>query len=231
MAVNYSGASSTRITPAQAFVLRLSIGILHFWYAKLHILRVEGPAFTAQPNMVVFANHRKIYDSFLLGVALFGECARTAPHLLPMNIPKRKWYTQLWPVSALLRLWRATPIKIDRDNRTRDPGAMRRIAQVLKNGGVVQIFPEGTREKKDGQLLPIRKSACSHPITAGSSLLIVYHTQTQGEYRVFRGRLLSGQEVATVAGEGTLSEKSERLAALVTLCLNKLRLEAIQTQW
>ncbi len=155
---------------------------------------------------------------------------RENPDTLPWNVPKRRWYTRIWPISLALRQVRAIPIKVDRKHQPNDPAAIRRIIALLKAGQTVMLFPEGTRSQTD-KMGPLLVSACLVPLMAGSSLMLVYHTDTPHPRFRFRGagrtvaasRILTQAEVAELVGPGSLRERSQRLAIRLTERFAELR--------
>jgi 1-acyl-sn-glycerol-3-phosphate acyltransferase len=172
--------------------------------------------------MVLFTNHRSQLDSFFLGTALFWSIRLRLARLLPWNAPKRKWYTRIWPIAPFLRLVRYIPVHIDEKNRAHDMHAFHRILSVLRQGGVVHLFPEGTRERGD-DILPIMPSACSLALLARSSVLIAYHRRS-GQHRfIVAQRILSPEDVERIAHGGTLKERSRSLAAYVKWTFESLR--------
>jgi 1-acyl-sn-glycerol-3-phosphate acyltransferase len=124
----------------------------------------------AQGGLVVAANHRSYLDPPLLGTWF----PRTI-HFMA----KRELFS-MPGVAWLIRQWHAFPV--DRDSA--DLGAIRRALRILKEGGVVGIFPEGTRNL-DGEA-KARGGAVLLAVTSGCPLVPVALVNTQTAARRLR---------------------------------------------
>lgn len=200
-----------RVTRAQHVALFLAISFLRIWYRLRYDIRILGRLPDVPQNCVVFTNHRSMLDSFLFGSLLFGRFAVREPWRLPWNVPKRKWYVAVWPISWLLALFRTIPVRIDKQNQPKDPAALRTIIRLLQEGNVVHLFPEGTRSLTE-HMNPLQPTACSVPLLAGSSIFLAFYAR-HGNARVIKiGPCLSAVEVAALAGDGRMKDRAQRLA-------------------
>lgn len=203
--------SHPRVTHAQHVALFLALSFLGIWYRLRYDIRIVGDLPDVPQNCVVFTNHRSTRDSFLFGSLLFGRFAVREPWRLPWNVPKRKWYVDLWPISWILALFRTVPVHIDEHNQPKDPGALRTIMRLLREGNVVHLFPEGTRSRTE-HMNPLQTTACSVPLLAQSSILLAYYAR-HGNTRIIQiGPCLSEEAVAALAGEGRMKDRAQRLA-------------------
>lgn len=75
-------------------------------------------------------------------------------------------------------------IKVDRS--TNNPGAILSARRVLKKGGTIGIFPEGTRNRTENTILPFRKGTCEIAIKSKTP---VVPFAIKGEYKPFRSNL------------------------------------------
>ena len=199
------------VTRSQHIALFLAISWLRLWYHLRYDIRIRGDLPDPPQNCVVFTNHRSMLDSFLFGSLLFGRFALREPWRLPWNVPKRKWYVLVWPISWFLALFRTIPVRIDDQNQPRDPAALRTIMRLLQEGNVIHLFPEGTRSHT-GSMNPLQPTACSVPLLASSSILLAFYAR-QGSARVIQiGPCLSPEEVAAIAGGGRVKDRSRHLA-------------------
>ena len=95
-------------------------------------VRTVGEARVPQTGpLVVAANHRSYLDPPLLGTYF----PRT------INFMAKRELFRIFGLGWLIAQWHAFPV--DRDRA--DLGSIRRALKILKDGGVVGIFPEGTR--------------------------------------------------------------------------------------
>src|SRR5579863_3819366 len=126
----------------------------------------------ASGPIVVAANHRSLLDPPLLGTWF----PRTINYMAKHELFK------IFGLAWLLKRWHAFPV--DRDRA--DLGAIRHALRILKNGGVVGIFPEGTRNL-DGTV-KARGGAVLIAATAGCPIVPVALVGTQNAARRFRAR-------------------------------------------
>ncbi len=72
--------------------------------------------------------------------------------------------------------------------RTRNnPAAVNEAVEILKQGGAVGIFPEGTRNKTDKELLRFKHGAVAIAKESGAPIIPF---AIKGEYKVFRKKLI-----------------------------------------
>ena len=143
----------------------------------------------AQGGLVVAANHRSYLDPPMLGTWFPRTIHFMAKREL-FNIPGVGW---------LIRQVHAFPV--DRDRA--DLGAIRRALHILKEGGVVGIFPEG-RRNLDGEA-KARGGAVLLAVTAGCPLVPVALVNTQ-----MAARRLRASKVEVRIGEPIRLQGSER---------------------
>jgi len=143
----------------------------------------------AQGGLVVAANHRSYLDPPLLGTWFPRTIHFMAKREL-FSIPGVAW---------IIRQWHAFPV--DRDSA--DLGAIRRALRILKEGGVVGIFPEGTRNL-DGEA-KARGGAVLLAATSGCPIVPVALVNTQ-----MAARRLRASKVEVRIGEPIRFQGSER---------------------
>jgi len=118
--------------------LKLTLGT----YMKLLFsYRIETDGLKeVEPPFIVLANHTNFWDPFLLSMCFRDPVYFVASDAYFRN-PMLKW---------LLGLVGAIP----KTKLVSDPGSIRGILEVVKNGGIIGIFPEGKRNW-DGRTLPL----------------------------------------------------------------------------
>jgi 1-acyl-sn-glycerol-3-phosphate acyltransferase len=106
----------------------------------LYRVRMEGvERFPAEGGVIVVANHVSFMDSFFI----------------PMCVPRRVIYLakaeyfDSWKMAWLVRSLGMIPVK--REVRSKAEAAIRAGVEVLEAGGVLGLYPEGTRSP-DGKL-------------------------------------------------------------------------------
>lgn len=114
----------------------------------------EGP-------VILASNHASFLDPPLVGSGFNRRC----------NFLARESLFRFWGIGALLRSWQAVPV--DRDGG--GAGGLRAILDRLLAGGIIILFPEGTRSR-DGNLQPAR---------SGIGLTVIKSTAPVVPVRVF----------------------------------------------
>jgi 1-acyl-sn-glycerol-3-phosphate acyltransferase len=140
------------------------------WDIKLRGVEHIPPA----GGFVVAANHQTYVDPFWLSIPIRREVRYLA------------WNEIFgWPVAGRVAEWLgAWPLAVERGN----PTAYRRSLQWLRAGGVVMIFPEGSRAYADGRAGRFKTGAARLALEAGVPILPV---TLRGGNRVWpRGRRL-----------------------------------------
>lgn len=97
-------------------------------------------------NTLLLCNHQSMIDSWLVGIAAFYPQTWWKPHLLPWNPAAEENFYSTPLLRLLSDLWRVIPIREGR----RDIKALYRMTRALE-GGVMILFPEGTRTR-DGSV-------------------------------------------------------------------------------
>jgi len=93
-----------------------------------------------KPPYIVLANHTNFWDPFLLSMCFSG----------PVYYVTSDAYFRNPVLKLLLKLVGAIP----KTKRISDPGSIRGILEVVRNKGIIGIFPEGNRSW-DGKTLPL----------------------------------------------------------------------------
>jgi len=126
--------------------------------------------------LVVVSNHLSMSDIPLLAMAI----RRKLTFLGKIELWKNPF------IGPLATWYGALPI----DKNSNDIGAVRRSLQVLKAGGALVVFPQGTRSP-EAKLLPGHPGASLIALHSGAAVLPVAITGTEGKgkQKRFRPRL------------------------------------------
>ncbi|MGE5528223.1 MAG: lysophospholipid acyltransferase family protein [Patescibacteria group bacterium] len=176
--------------------------IMRAIFASLYRWRVRGREHVpAAGGCVIVANHTNFADPLVLGSAI-----------LPVRVTRFMAKAEIfsWPVLGLLARWlQAFPVR----RGVADRHAIATALQLVRDGQVLGLFPEGTRHR-DGSLHELRNGAAMVHLNTGAPIVPVGLAGTE-RLRLFRFPLLCvqiGRPLAPVRTEG-MSDK-EAIAAV-----------------
>ena len=123
-------------------------------------------------SLVIACNHKHAIDPLMLAMTT----KRTIHFLAKKEIYK-----------GILKFFfnAVGTLPVDRGNSNK--GTISRAEDMLKTGGVIGIFPEGTRNKTNDDLLPFKKGAVSFAKNTNSKIVPVY---IKGKYKLFGNSLV-----------------------------------------
>jgi 1-acyl-sn-glycerol-3-phosphate acyltransferase len=182
-----------------ALVRALVVLFTRVWFR----LRIEGAErIPADGAAIIAPNHKSFWDSFFIGVA-------TRRHLRFMG--KAELFEGRW-APLFVRLG-AFPVR----RGEADPEALETARTILRQGGLLAMFPEGTRIRDPDSLGSPRRGAGRLAIEAGAPLVPAAITGTE---KLFAGPLPKPRRVQVAFGEpipvGELEATPEAAGALIT---------------
>lgn len=170
-------------------------------------LRVEGAEkVPREGGMILAVNHTSYFDPVLAGCG----CPRELRYFAKRELFRNPFF------AALIRTFGAFPV--DRGAVTRE--TLREVGRILGGGGVLLLFPEGTRSL-DGKVRDARPGLGMMALHAGVPVVPTYlHGTREMRRRLFRrGRFTVAfadpVDPAGLAGESR-KEKQAELGARVT---------------
>lgn len=154
-------------------IFRAILGpIFKFWYTPKVInkeyLNVKGP-------VIIAGNHMHLYD----------QCITIVSTKRVINYMAKKEYFDDKKVAWFFKAAGCIPV----NREIKDIDATNAALEVLKNGGAIGIFPEGTRNKTDAFLLPFKFGAVSMAKKTGATIIPFGLT---GDYK-FRSKNLTAR--------------------------------------
>lgn len=180
--------------------------VIGFIYRVFFWAKARGTEhFPADQNCIILGNHISAWDP--LTVAVFYKVSEI--HFMAKDTLFRNRF-----LAALLTRLHAIPVR----RGETDMGAMRSAMQVLRDGQVLGIFPEGTRQHA-GHVQSIETGVA---VMALKSKVPIVPVLVSGRYRLFgRVRLVVGEAIpmddlrAVRPDTPTLEETKRRMIAAV----------------
>ncbi len=177
----------------------------------IFFIRVEGKENlrTPQGGSVIIANHISNWDPIILGFAVKHTPVR---YLAKVELTKSR------VARFFLKNLKIIPIERGKS----DLAAVKSAVQAAKDGGMVGIFPEGTRSF-DGSLLPFGEGAALIALRSGVPVIPVFIKS--GGYRLFhRVRVIVGEpmELREIAGDKINSNALKEATLLMRETMIKL---------
>ncbi len=177
----------------------------------LYGLRVEGAEkVPREGGMILAVNHTSYIDPVLAGCG----CPRELRYFAKRELFRNRFF------AALIRAFGAFPV--DRGAVTRE--TLREVRRILGGGGVLLMFPEGTRSL-DGKVRDARAGLGVMALGAGVPVVPTYlHGTREMRRRLFRrGRLtvVFGDPVDPAEAVG--ENRKEKQAALGARVIEKIR--------
>lgn len=122
-------------------------------------------------SAILAGNHRRAFDPVLVMM-----CTKRKVHFLAKIEVSKGLHGKLFK--------RLGVIIVDRSKR--NPAAVIASENILKSGGLIGIFPEGTRNRTEEELLSFKKGAV---MMAGRTNSPIVPFAIKGKYKAFRGRV------------------------------------------
>ena len=168
--------------------------ILKVFYGLLHPVRVIGREHIPEGGVIICGNHTSMADPLFL---VFG--LRIKNNIQAMA----KIELIRVPVIGFV-LKKAGVFGVDRGNN--DVGAIKHAFKVLKEGGRLMMFPEGTRIKEGEPKRRIKTGAAMFAVKTGTQILPVYISPKRG---IFKRTLVVFGETYHPEFEGTKATQED----------------------
>ncbi len=125
------------------FFTNVSVGLMWIYFRVLNRTTVLGREHVgSNRNTLLVSNHQSMIDSFPISIFAFYPKSWVKPFLIPWHPAAEENFFGNRIVRWMSMHWRCIPVRQGR----RDLNALNRMMEVLP-GGVLTLFPEGTRSR------------------------------------------------------------------------------------
>ncbi|MBI2845417.1 MAG: 1-acyl-sn-glycerol-3-phosphate acyltransferase [Chloroflexi bacterium] len=198
-----------------SLVTRLGRLSLRLFLRSLFRVQVEGAErIPRQGGYILVANHLNWVDPILLA-ATFPLEPRIY-FLAPGDVVLNRWWKTL-----LMRIFGGA-IFYRRSSGIMAREVVKNIVQVLRDGGILGIFPEGRLGDKEGELLPLRRGVGHFALDSGAPLLPVALSGTRELYLGKKLQLRIGELLWPEPGADAFGAKVGEVVAQVGGALRSL---------
>lgn len=155
-----------------------------FWYKFFKLLLSPVYKFYYNPKIYCKENLNVKGPIIIAGnhIHLMDQCNIIISTKRIINYMAKKEYFDSFKTRWFFKLVGCIPV----DRSKKDPSSKNSAIEILKNGGAIGIFPEGTRNKTEEKLLPFKFGAVSMARETDASIIPVAVT---GDYK-FRSKNL-----------------------------------------
>ena len=187
-------------------IFRATLGpIFKFWYRPTiinpEVVPKEGP-------VMICADH----------IHLFDQCGIIISNKRIIHYMAKKEYWDSWKTRWFFNAAGCIPV----NRQIHDEDAKNAALDVLKSGGVIGIFPEGTRNKTKEFLLPFKFGAVSMAKKTDATIVPVGIT---GTYKFRTKNLMVRYGEPFKVGDMSLEEANEKLRDSIGKLMRKNELE------
>ncbi|WAM32851.1 lysophospholipid acyltransferase family protein [Caldicellulosiruptor morganii] len=133
--------------------------LAYFVLKCIFSIRVEGKENIPEAPYIICANHRSYLDPVLI-ILIFDE---------PVYFMAKSELFKIWWLSPIIRAFGAFPVKRGKS----DIGAIKKAIEIIRNNGILGIFPEGKRNRTNEIVLKGEKGVATVIKATGAKVLPV----------------------------------------------------------
>ncbi len=181
-------------------ILKIILSPIFKWYYKPTIIGKENIPKTGR--VIIVGNHKHLYD----------QCLTIISTKRPIHYMAKKEYFD-GKMAWFFKITGCIPV----DRSKKDNNATRKAIEVLEKDEALGLFPEGTRNKTNKQLLPFKYGAVSMAKKTNSKIVPFAIT---GDYK-FRSKNLTIRYGKPITVDNNLEKANKILEDTVRNLLNK----------
>ena len=176
------------VTPAIGFFMNL-----------LNQTRVTGRENIARlkPPYIVASNHLTLLDDLFLAPIIFSPQLFRGYDYIPYHAPEERNFYKNPLIAAFMRSMKAIPLI--RGRGVYQEG-MNRLIQAVKEGGVLQIYPEGTRTRT-GEIGNGKEGVGRIVLESGAPVIPMFHQGLEKILPIGNGIPSFGREIRVAIGQ------------------------------
>lgn len=126
-------------------------------------------------RLLIVSNHQSLVDSFVVGMVIYFPWLFWRPNLAPSHLADARNFMTHPILRYVYRVLRVIPVGRNAQGERRDRGAYAAACNVLKAGGMLHVFGEGTRSTNQ-ELLPPKPQIGGLALDTGATVRPVYIT-------------------------------------------------------
>jgi monolysocardiolipin acyltransferase len=182
-----------------AVLVGLICPAIGFFMNILNRTRISGREHLAglKPPFILMSNHLTLLDDLFLGpVILFPQVLRGYPYF-PYHAPEERNFYKRRLIGRFMQLAKAIPVV--RGNGVHQEG-VNRLIRAVKEGGILHIYPEGTRTRT-GEIGPAKPGVGRIVYETGAPVVPMFHQGLERILPIGKGIPSFGREIRIAIGE------------------------------
>ncbi len=145
--------------------------LVYIFRVKNRMVVIRKPGQRLHGKLLMTTNHHSLMDSFATGFALCYPDILWKPWLMPWQLADAQNSVFLRPLYRIIRI---IPVEKNKEGKRKDHSAFQRAVDILRHGGNVNVFLEGTRSPTGVLLHPLPQVAAM-ALKSGATIRPAYH--------------------------------------------------------
>lgn len=165
----------------------------------LNQTRITGKQNIAKlkPPWILMSNHMSLLDDLFLGPLIFFPKALTGYRYIPFHSPEEQNFYRSKLIAWFMKTTKSIPVIRGRGIYQE---GMNRLVQAVKRGGVLHIYPEGTRSRS-GNIGGAKTGVARLVYETGAAVVPMYHQGLERVLPIGSGIPRIGRKIRVAIGE------------------------------
>ncbi|MFH0766067.1 MAG: lysophospholipid acyltransferase family protein [Calditrichota bacterium] len=196
----------------------------------LNRTRISGKRYieTLKPPFIMASNHISLLDDLFIGPILFFPYSLRGYRFIPYHAPEERNFYKVGIISWFMRQTKCIPLV--RGQGLRQKG-MDRLICAVRDGGILHIYPEGTRTR-NGEIGEAKPGIGRLVQETGAPVIPVYHQGLENVLPIGSGVPRIGNEIRISIGEPMFFNEmaQQKSDLLIWKTISELIVDAIKIQ-